>query len=107
MAMGYPQPSTLIMTDNAFVCSIVLGTCKSKGSKAIDMRFCWLRNRARSKQFNVVWCKGTRNISDHLTKDLPTASLQPLRKLLLSKESSRFVGDLASVGRLQELGCAE
>jgi hypothetical protein len=102
-AMGYPQPATPILTDNAFVSSIVQGTCKAKRSKAMDMRFYWLRDRAKRSQFDVRWCKGTRNISDHLTKDLPTAGLQPLRRLLLSKGSSRRIEDLAVKGK-EEIG---
>ncbi len=44
-SMGYHQSPTPLLTDNAFVNSLVNGTCKAKRSKSMDMRFYWLRDR--------------------------------------------------------------
>ena len=43
--MGYTQPPTPIQTDNNVAQGILEGTVKQKCSKAIDMRFYWLRDR--------------------------------------------------------------
>jgi hypothetical protein len=82
-AFGYQQQKTPIVTDNSFVFSIVKGTCKAKRSRAMDMRYHWLRDRVNQGQFEVVWCKGEINIADHLTKDLPSDSLRSVRAILV------------------------
>jgi hypothetical protein len=96
-AMGYQQEETPIITDNAFVFSVVNGTCKAKRSKSMDMRFYWLKDRVKRKQFKVLWCKGHRNISDHLTKDLPTQQLKSLQSFAIgNSERCRSVIELPS-----------
>jgi hypothetical protein len=42
--MGHPQPPTPIRTDSTTARGIVTGTIKQKRSKAIDMRFYWLKD---------------------------------------------------------------
>jgi hypothetical protein len=51
--MGHPQPATPIATDNSTANSISNDTVKQKRSKAIDMRFYWVRDRDRQGQFDV------------------------------------------------------
>ena len=46
--MGHPQPLTVICTDNKTACGIVNGTMKEQHSKAIDMRFHWLKDRVNA-----------------------------------------------------------
>ena len=43
--MGHSQPPTLVTTDNTAANSIVNETAKQKRSRAIDMRFYWVRDR--------------------------------------------------------------
>ena len=43
--MGHPQGKTPIQTDNATACGIANDTIKQRRSKAIDMRFYWVRCR--------------------------------------------------------------
>eukprot|EP00957_Ditylum_brightwellii_P069429 5271501-Ditylum_brightwellii.AAC.1 len=43
--IGYPQPSIKIHMDNSTANEIVNGTIKQKYSKAVDMRFHWLKDR--------------------------------------------------------------
>ena len=43
-------------------------TVKQKRSKAIDMRYYWLRDRVAQKQFRVHWQPGTDNRADYFTK---------------------------------------
>ena len=45
--MGYPQPPTTILCDNTSAIGLANDTIKQKRSKAIDMRFHWIRDRIR------------------------------------------------------------
>jgi hypothetical protein len=71
--LGQPQPPTPIQTDNACAAGITNDTVKQKRSKAIDMRFYWVRDRVRAKEFMVYWRRGTDNDADYFTKHHSTA----------------------------------
>ena len=43
--LGHPQPPTPMKTDNTTAQGIINGTLKQQQSKAIDMRFYWLKDR--------------------------------------------------------------
>jgi hypothetical protein len=66
--MGHPQPPTPIRTDNITARGIFTGTIKKKQSKAIDMRFYWLKYRYEKKQFDFIWGPGIENLGDYSTK---------------------------------------
>ena len=53
--MGYPQPATTIITDNECAQGIANDTVKQRRSKAIDMRFYWIRDRVGKGQFTILW----------------------------------------------------
>ena len=50
-AMGHHQPQTPIQTDNSTVLGVVTNKIQPKRTKAMDMRFHWLRCRANQRQF--------------------------------------------------------
>jgi hypothetical protein len=66
--MGHDQPPTPIKTDNACAEGIINDTVKQKRSKAIDMRFYWLRDRVKQKQFQIYWKPGAVNLADYVSK---------------------------------------
>ena len=66
--LGHPQPPTPIQTDNACAAGIINDTVKQRRSKAIDMRFYWVRDRVRQNQFVVHWRRGSDNLADYFTK---------------------------------------
>jgi len=66
--MGYPQPATPIVTDNECAQGIANDTVKQRRSKAMDMRFYWIRDRIAQKQFQVFWQRGLTNLADYFTK---------------------------------------
>jgi hypothetical protein len=66
--MGHPQPATPIQTDNACAAGISNGTVKQRRSKAMDMRFYWVRDRVQQGQFLIHWRRGTDNLADYFTK---------------------------------------
>jgi hypothetical protein len=51
--MGHTQPPTPLRTNNFAVFGILNETIKQKRSKVMDMRYHWLTDRARQKQFDV------------------------------------------------------
>lgn len=66
--LGYPQPPTHIICDNQCAVGIALDTIKQQRSKAVDMRFNWIRDRVRQGQFTIEWKPGSTNLADFFTK---------------------------------------
>ena len=62
--MGHPQPATEIKTDNTTAKGIADNTLKQQRSKAIDMRFYWIRDRVSQQQFKITWAPGKTNLAD-------------------------------------------
>jgi hypothetical protein len=54
----HTQPPTPLQTDNSTAFGILNEKIKQKRSKAMDMRYHWLTDRVRQKQFNVYWRPG-------------------------------------------------
>jgi hypothetical protein len=54
--LGHTQPPTPLRTDNSTAYGIMKETIKQKRSKAMDMRYHWLTDRVRQKQFDIYWC---------------------------------------------------
>jgi hypothetical protein len=67
--MGHKQPPTPIQTtDNAMADAVINGKVQPKRTKAMDMRFHWLRNRECQQQFKFFWRPGKLNYADYWTK---------------------------------------
>ena len=66
--MGHPQPPTPMQVDNSTAEGFANDTIKQKRSKAIDMRFYWIKDRTRQGQFLVYWRPGITNLADYHTK---------------------------------------
>ena len=81
--MGHHQPPTPIQVDNSTACGIANNNIKLQRSKAIDMRFYWVRDRVDQKQFVVFWKPGTSNLADYVTKHHPASHHQLMRPLYL------------------------
>jgi hypothetical protein len=47
---------------------IANATVKQRRSKAIDMRFYWVRDRVHQGQFIIHWRRGTDNQADYFSK---------------------------------------
>ena len=87
--LGHPQPATPLQTDNSTACGIANDTVKQKRSKAIDMRFYWIRDRVRQGQFHVHWKKGSLNRADYFTKHHPPSHHQSIRSSYLHVPTDR------------------
>jgi hypothetical protein len=81
--MGWPQPATPIKTDNAVAEGIINDKVKQRRSKAIDMRFYWVRDRVRQGQFRIHWKPGSANNVDYYTKHFSPAHHQAQRPIRL------------------------
>lgn len=77
-AMGYSQPATTILTDNEVAIGLTYDTLKQNASKSIDIRFHFIRDRVRQKQFTVNFIEGVNNLADFFTKSLPDAKFKEL-----------------------------
>ena len=71
--LSYPQPPTLLTSDNQCAVGLSNGTVKPRRSKAMDMRFHWVNDRVRQGQFAVRWAPGTDNFADFFTKLHPVS----------------------------------
>ena len=85
--MRHPQPPTLIQADNACAIGIANDTVKQKRSKAIDMRFYWVRDRVRQNQFVIYWQAGADNIADYFTKHHAPSHHRRMRSRYLHTEN--------------------
>jgi hypothetical protein len=81
--LGHPQPPTPIQTDNSTAAGIANDTVKQKRSKAIDMRFYWIRDRVRQNQFHIHWKKGILNRADYFSKHHPASHHRDIRSAYL------------------------
>ena len=71
--MGFPQPSTPLKTDNSTASGIINSSIRQKKSKAMDMRFHWIKDRVSQKHFLVYWESGMTNKGDYYTKHFPAS----------------------------------
>jgi hypothetical protein len=81
--LGHPQPPTPMQTDNTTAIGIANDTVKQRRSKAIDMRFYWIRNRVRQGQFHIYWRPGRHNKADYFTKHHPAHHHRAVRSSYL------------------------
>ena len=86
--LGHLQSPTSLITDNSTAAGIANDSVKQRRSKAIDMRYYWIRDRVRQGQFTVDWKKGCENLADYYTKHHPKRHHAAIRSTYLhSKEN--------------------
>jgi len=69
--LGHTQVSTPVKCDNACAVGIANSTVKQKRSKAIDMRYHWIRDQIKQDKITVTWAAGSENLADFYTKAHP------------------------------------
>ena len=67
--MGHSQSP--LKTDNSTAAGIVTASIQQKKTKAMDMRFYWVKDRVMQRQFLVYWESGKTNRGDYFTKYVP------------------------------------
>jgi hypothetical protein len=74
-------------TDDTTATGYINGTLKQKSTKAMDMRFYWIKDRVKQGQFNVYWGPGFQNLADYFTKHHSLAHHKRIRDIYIqSKE---------------------
>jgi hypothetical protein len=86
--MGHNQDATDLTTDNTTSDGIISNTVQLKRSKAMDMRFYWVKDRVEQKQFNVGWAPGDTNLGDYFTKHHSPAHHKRMRPYYLHDKHS-------------------
>lgn len=85
-ALDHKQPPTELVTDNSTAHGITNDTVKQKRSKAMDMRYYWIRDRVRQNQFTVSWRPGITNHADPWSKHhAPTVNRQIRHRYLINQ----------------------
>ena len=78
--MRHKQPPAPLQTDNLMADTVVNRKMQPKRTKAMDMRFHWLRDREYQEQFRIYWRPGKLNYADYWTKHHPAKHHENTRK---------------------------
>ena len=81
--MGHKQPATPVQVDNSTAEGIINKRVQPKRTKAMDMRFHWLRDRSMQKQFRFYWRPGPTNYQ--ATQTLQTLHMERVLKISIIK----------------------
>jgi hypothetical protein len=95
--LRHPQPPTPMQVDNTTADGYANDTIKQKRSKAMDMRFHWIQDRVRQKQFLVYYRPGKSNLGDPFTKHLTPAQTKIMRPFYLHSDRASTTAHLANV----------
>ena len=71
--MRHPHYPTHIQVENTMAGNFSNDELKQKHMKAIEMRFYWIKDRPKQKQFMIYWSPGNRNLGDYHRKNHPPA----------------------------------
>jgi hypothetical protein len=84
--MGHKQLPTPLQTNNLMAEEVTNCKVQPKHTKAMDMRFHWLRDRECQRQFRIYWRPGKLNYADYCTKHHPKKHHQNTRKELITPQ---------------------
>ena len=79
MDLGYPQYTIQMISDNSCAVGIANNMVKQKRSKAIDMRYHWIRDQVQQRKISVIWKPGSENLADFFTKTHPVHHHKTMR----------------------------
>jgi hypothetical protein len=81
--LGHHQPPTPLETDNTTDTGYINVTIKQKRTKAMDMRFNWIKDRVKQGQFYVYWVPGYQHLADYFTKHHSPANHKIMREIYI------------------------
>jgi hypothetical protein len=70
-------------TDNTTATGYSNGTIKQKRTKAMDMRFYWIKDRVKQGQFKIYLGPGFQNLADYFTKQHSPAHHKRIRNVYI------------------------
>ncbi len=80
-----------MQVDNSTVEGFANDTIKQKQSKAINMRFYWIKDQTRQGQFLIYWRSGATNLGNYPIKNHSPAHHQRMRPVFLHTEHAANV----------------
>ena len=83
--MGHKQAPVLLKTDNSTAEAFSNSTLKEKRSKPWDMRYWWIQDKVKLKEFQVQWESGKDNLADYHTKHFPPSYHKEIRPTYILK----------------------
>eukprot|EP00804_Cyclotella_cryptica_P006952 CCRYP_007096-RA/>CCRYP_007096-RA protein AED:0.31 eAED:0.29 QI:0/0/0/1/0/0/3/0/365 len=83
--LGHPQPPNPIQINNSTALGVVTNIIQPKHTKAMDMRFHWLRRHEDQKQFRTYWHAGATKLADYVTKHHPFIHHQSIHHTYLTQ----------------------
>jgi hypothetical protein len=89
--LGHPQPQTPVQTDNSTAYGVINNKIQPKATKAMDMRFNWLKDRESVNQFKYYWRPGNTNKADYWTKHHPALHHRFMRDQILNNKKARDI----------------
>ena len=92
--LGHPQPRTPIQMDNSTAEGVINNKIQPKRTKAMDMRFHWLRNREAQGQFRIYWGPGRPTSRTTLPTTTPTCTMSMSGQNFLPKSKILQKGDI-------------
>jgi hypothetical protein len=81
--LGHKHPPTPMETDNTTAIGHSNGKIKQKRTKAMDMRFFWIKDRVKQGQFKIYWGPGYQNLADYFTKHHSPAHHKRIRNVYI------------------------
>jgi hypothetical protein len=103
--IGHNQDTTELKTNNTTEDGIINNTVQQKRSKAMDMRFYWVKDRVEQDQFNVGWAPDDNNMRDYFTKHHSPAHHQCMRPYYLHDKHSPMTRQSTRLAILR--GCVD
>jgi hypothetical protein len=82
--LGHAQHPTPLQTDNAMADGVINGKVQPKQTKAMDMRFHWLRDRECQQQFRIYWHPEKLNYANYWKKHHPETHHRNMGKEFLT-----------------------
>ena len=86
--LGHPQLPTPILVDNSTAVGLASDTLTQRRSRAIDMRFYWVRDRVNQQQYHVYWAPAHQNLADYFTKHHTPSHHRKMRKYFVYTTAS-------------------
>jgi hypothetical protein len=80
---------TPMETDNTTVTGYSNGTIKQKRTKAMVMRFYWIKDRVKQGQFIVYWGPGLQNLADYFTNIIRRRIIQEYARFTSTPTDNR------------------
>ena len=81
--LGHAQPPTPMHYDNATAADIANGSVKQQRSRETEMRYFYICDQMKKREYDVIWYPGKENLGDYASKHHEAIHPQNFRPLYL------------------------